>query len=262
MQFFDYHSMVFEESAPTFEQEGHIMPQSARIEELTREGIIALNKIWDDEGWTIAGIVEEMEKHGEATSESTVQRMRKKGAENNSYNYNRTVKPMLRVFAKISNEPVSVREADTPEEVQIATLNNTILMKEADIAVLETKLSAAESLNKTLQIKIEENAAAEERKIFHLQKQLKELYQLLEDRKEFMGERREFILTLVDEKKSLRRVIIVLSIIIAVLLLIIFAALIVDSTNSGIGFFWLEDAAAHLFGKGLATQNAVNAIAL
>ena len=62
------------------------MPQSTTIEKLTREGIISLNKIWDEEGWTIAGIVEEMKKHGEQTSESTVQKMRKKGAENNNYN--------------------------------------------------------------------------------------------------------------------------------------------------------------------------------
>ncbi|MBQ4066516.1 MAG: hypothetical protein IJD22_02610 [Clostridia bacterium] len=181
------------------------MPQSATIEKLTREGIISLNKIWDEEGWTIAGIVEEMKKHGEQTSESTVQKMRKKGAENNTYNYNLTIKPMLRVFARISNEPVSVSEADTPEEVQIATLNNTILMREADIAVLETKLSAAETLNGSLQLKLEENSAAEQRKISHLQQQLKDLQQLLDDRKEFMGERRDFILRLEQEKKDIRK---------------------------------------------------------
>lgn len=234
------------------------MPQSARIEELTREGIIALNKIWDDEGWTIAGIVEEMEKHGEATSESTVQRMRKKGAENNSYNYNRTVKPMLRVFARISNEPVSVSEADTPEEVQIATLNNTILMREADIAVLEAKLAGAENLNRSLQIQIEENAAAEQRKISHLREQLRDLQQLLDDRKGFLGERRDFILRLEQEKKDLKaehaaekkrlnKIIAVLSTIVAILAFIIFAALVVDRTNSGIGFFWLEETLAHVF---------------
>lgn len=201
------------------------MPQSARIEELTREGIISLNKIWDDEGWTTAGIVEEMEKHGEATSESTVQRMRKKGAENNSYNYNRTVKPMLRVFARISNEPVSVSEADTPEEVQIATLNNTILMREADLAVLEVKLAAAEAQNKKLLQQIEENVAAEQRKIDHLRQQLKDQRQLLDDRKEFMQERRDFIHRLEAEKAALRKESQIKSILIVIAALALFIAL-------------------------------------
>lgn len=196
------------------------MPQSATIEKLTREGIISLNKIWDEEGWTIAAIVEEMERHGEATSESTVQRMRKKGAENNSYNYNRTVKPMLRVFARISNEPVPVSEADTPEEVQIATLNNTILMREADIAVLETKLSAAETTANSLMLQMEENRAAEQRKIDHLRQQLADQRHLIDDLKEFMGERRDFIHRLEAEKNTMRRESTLKSVLIVVVLII------------------------------------------
>ena len=196
------------------------MPQSATIEKLTREGIISLNKIWDEEGWTIAAIVEEMERHGEATSESTVQRMRKKGAENNSYNYNRTVKPMLRVFARISNEPVPVSEADTPEEVQIATLNNTILMREADIAVLETKLSAAEATANSLMLQMEENRAAEQRKIEHLREQLTDQRHLIDDLKEFMGERRDFIHRLEAEKNTMRRESTLKSVLIVVVLIV------------------------------------------
>ena len=236
------------------------MPQNARIEQLTREGVISLNKIWNDEGWTNASIVEEMARHNEQISESTVQKMRKPGAEYNNYNYNNTIKPMLRVFARISSEVVSVSKADSPEEVQIATLNNTILMKEADIAILETKLAGAESLNRSLQLKIEENAAAEQRKISHLRGQLKDLQQLLDDRKEFMGQRREFILLIEQEKKDLKaehaaekkrlnKIIAVLVSLVCVLALIIFAALIVDRTNSGIGFFWLGETLAHVFGS-------------
>ena len=238
------------------------MPQSATIEKLTREGIISLNKIWDEEGWTIAAIVEEMKNHGEQTSESTVQKMRKKGAENNSYNYNLTIKPMLRVFARISNEPVSVSEADTPEEVQIATLNNTILMREADIKVLETKLSAADDLNKTLQIKIQENMAAEQRKISHLREQLTDQRQLLDDRKEFMGERRDFILRLEEEKRAQRRVIVVLSILIFVLLLVIFVALILDRIIPNIGFFWLDNMSQIIHGRANAFSDFAQSFAV
>lgn len=225
------------------------MPQTERIEELTREGVIALNKIWDAGGWTNNAIVQFLEDNKVGGSLSTIQRMRKEGAENQKYNYNQTIKPMLRVFAGISNEPVSVSEADTPEEVQIATLNNTILMREADIKVLETKLGAAEALNRSLQIKIEENMDAEKRKISHLQEQIADQRQLLDDRKEFMGERRDFILRLEDEKKAQRRVIVVLSIFIFVLLLVIFAALIIDRIDPNIGFFWLDTMSNIIHGR-------------
>lgn len=170
------------------------MPQSERIEQLTRESVIALNKIWADEGWTNLAIVEEMRRHGEQTSESTVQKMRKKGAEDNRYNYNLTIKPMLRVFARISNEPVPVSEAQSAEEVQLATLNNTILMREADIAVLKAELKAAQD-------KIEDDKA----KIGFLKSQNEEKDKQLQNRAFAMQERWKIIEALNGEKKQLSR---------------------------------------------------------
>ena len=170
------------------------MPQSERIEQLTRESVIALNKIWADEGWTNLAIVEEMRRHGEQTSESTVQKMRKKGAEDNRYNYNLTIKPMLRVFARISNEPVSVSEAQSAEEVQVATLNNTILMREADIAVLKAELKAAQD-------KIEDDKV----KIGFLRSQNEEKDKQLQNRAYAMQERWKIIEALNGEKKQLTR---------------------------------------------------------
>ena len=174
------------------------MPQSARIEELTKQAVISLNKIWDEDGWTNSAIVQELEKHKVSGSLSTIQRLRAEGAENKNYNYNNTIRPILRVFADIAETPVSVSDAVTPEEVQTATLQNTILMREADIKVLEAKLAE-------VQKQAEENRTAEERKIAHLNKQIEELNGILKDRKEFMADRKEFIFRLEAEKAALRR---------------------------------------------------------
>ena len=231
------------------------MPQKERIEELTRQAVISLNKIWDDGGWTNSAIIQELEKNGESASMSTIQRLRAPEAETKGYNYNLTIKPILRVFAEISDTPVKVSEADTPEAVQIATLNNTLLMREADIALLNTKLAAAEEKNASLEKQMEEQSAAEQRKIAHLQNQLKTQESVLKDRKEFMQERRDFIFRLEAEKKQLRRTITFLSVLVAVLALIIFAALIIDRANSDIGFFWVDGIMSKIFpGSGVGSE--------
>lgn len=230
------------------------MPQKERIEELTRQAVISLNKIWDDGGWTNSAIIQELEKNGESASMSTIQRLRAPKAETKGYNYNLTIKPILRVFAEISDTPVKVSEADTPEAVHIATLNNTLLMREADIALLNTKLAAAEEKNASLEKQMEEQSAAEQRKIAHLQNQLKTQEAVLKDRKEFMQERRDFIFRLEAEKKQLRRTITFLSVLVAVLALIIFAALIIDRANSDIGFFWVDGIMSKIFpGSGVGS---------
>lgn len=227
------------------------MPYTERIEQLTKEAVIALNIKWDSEGWTNAAIKQEMDDHKEGSSLSTIQRIRGDKNGEKSYNYNLTIKPYMRVFFTDASAPISVIETGSSEELEIAALKNTIMMKETDIAVLTAKLAASE-----------DKVADGQAKIEYLKQQVTFKEAQMATKDSLLSERRDFIYRLEDEKKSLRRVITVLSIIIAVLLLIIFSALIADRINPGIGFFWLEEAAAHLFGNGLTTQNAVNAIAL
>ena len=127
-------------------------------------------------------------------------------------------------------------------------------MREADIALLNTKLAAAEEKNASLEKQMEEQSAAEQRKIAHLQNQLKTQEAVLKDRKEFMQERRDFIFRLEAEKKQLRRTITFLSVLVAVLALIIFAALIIDRANSDIGFFWVDGIMSKIFpGSGVGS---------
>lgn len=228
------------------------MPYTERIEQLTKEAVIALNIKWDSEGWTNTAIKQEMDDHKEGSSLSTIQRIRSDKNGEKSYNYNLTIKPYMRVFfTDAGASPISVSETGSSEELEIAALKNTIMMKDTDIAVLTAKLEAAE-----------EKAADSNSKIEYLKRQVSFKEAQMTTKDSLLSERRDFIYRLEDEKKSLRRVITVLSIILAVLLLIVFLALIVDRIDPEIGFFWLEDAAAHLFGKSLTTQNAVNAIAL
>lgn len=222
------------------------MPKE-RIEELTRQAVISLNKIWDDGGWTNNAIVQELERNGESASLSTIQRLRAKDSASKSYNYNLTVKPILRVFAGISDVPLKVSEAESTQELQLATLNNTLLMREADISLLETKLNAAEEKNRSLAKQLEEQAAAEQRKLAHLKNQLDGQSKVLDERKEFMQERRDFIHRLEAEKKQLRRTITALTMVVATLLLLIFAALIVDIINADIGFFWVDGIVSRVF---------------
>lgn len=227
------------------------MPYTERIEQLTKEAVIALNIKWDSEGWTNTAIKQEMDDHKEGSSLSTIQRIRSDKNGEKSYNYNLTIKPYMRVFFTDASAPISVSETGSSEELEIAALKNTIMMKETDIAVLTAKLEASEGKVADGQAKIE-----------YLKQQVTFKETQMATKDSLLSERRDFIYRLEDEKKSLRRVITLLSIIIAVLLLVIFTALIVDRTNPGVGFFWLEETAAKLFGKGLTIQDAVNAIAL
>lgn len=169
------------------------MPQTERIEELTREGVIALNKIWDADGWTNNAIVQFLEDKKVGGSLSTIQRMRKEGAENQKYNYNQTIKPMLRVFADISDNPVSVSEAKSVEDVRIATLQNTILMRETDIKLLGAENLSLEKKNKELEERLAETKTEAQRKIAHLVKEGERKDLLLDERKHFMDERADFI---------------------------------------------------------------------
>lgn len=221
------------------------MPKE-RIEELTRQAVISLNKIWDDGGWTNNAIVQELERNGESASLSTIQRLRAKDSASKSYNYNLTVKPILRVFAGISEEPLKVSEAENTQELQLATLNNTLLMREADISLLETKLAATEERNRSLSKQLEEQTAAEQRKIAHLQKQLGEQSTVLRDRRDFMDR-------LDAEKKQLRRTIALLVTVVVILSLLIFAAFIVDRANSDIGFFWVDGIVSRVFSQSEAS---------
>lgn len=169
------------------------MPQTESIEKLTREGVIALNKIWDADGWTNNAIVQYLEDNKVSGSLSTIQRLRKEGAENQKYNYNQTIKPMLRVFAGISDKPVSVADAKSVEDVRIATLQNTILMRETDIKVLMAQNEALEKENSVLEERLAETKAESKRKIDNLLGQVEREIKNGELTHRYMGERADFL---------------------------------------------------------------------
>lgn len=71
---------------------------SEKWTEITRQSIIALRTLWDDEHWTNQMILDHMESLGESTSMTTLKKLRKPGAENEGFNYNLTIRPLCRVF--------------------------------------------------------------------------------------------------------------------------------------------------------------------
>lgn len=213
------------------------MPSEKR-KELTKQIIIRIKEVIQD--MSDSEVLQKMAEAGEQTSIATVRRIRAAGSEDAGFNYNLTVKPFARVFLELSSKPIDVEALVTEEEKDRAALDNMIQIKNLQIDSLEAQVKSLETL-------LADTKAEAQRKIDHLREQLADQRQLLDDRKEFMQERRDFIWRLEAEKKSLRLTVTVLAVIVAVLSLLIFVALIIDRTNSGVGFFWLEETVGRLF---------------
>ena len=216
------------------------MPQTEKRKELTKQIVIRVKEVIQD--MTDAEVMQRMAEAGEQTSIATIRRIRASGSEDAGFNYNLTVKPFARVFLELSSKPVAVEALSSDEEKDRASLENIIQIKELQIESLETQLKAATT-------QLGEVKTDAQQKILHLQQQIKALQAVLDDRKEFMDQRRDFIFRLEAEKAALRRTVAILAIVVAVLALVIFAALIIDRSNGDVGFFWLEQAAAQIFGS-------------
>jgi hypothetical protein len=222
------------------------MPNSEKRKELTKQIIIRVKEVIED--LSDAEVVRRMEEAGEQTSLSTVRRVRAEGSEDASFNYSLTVRPFAKVFLGLSNAPVEVNETDSEEVKDRAALDNMIQLKNLEMEALKKEIEAGEK-------RFSEYKTETQLKIDHLKKQIEKQDKIIEDRKEFMAERRDFILRLEDEKKGLRRLCVILGLLLAVCVLVIISALIIDLINPNIGFFWLDDVARIFNGSGLAESS-------
>lgn len=220
------------------------MPNNEKRKELTRQIIIRVKEVIED--MTDSEVVQRMEEAGEQTSLSTVRRIRAEGSEDAGFNYNLTVKPFAKVFLELSSKPVDVEAFDSEEGKDRAALVNMIQLKNLEIDSLRKDLNALET-------QLSEVKEAEQRKIAHLKGQIEKQdsiienhIRILDDRKEFMGERRDFIFRLEAEKKTLRKTITILAVLLALCVLLIISALIVDVMNPDAGFFWVNDIVAKM----------------
>lgn len=206
-------------------------------ENKTREVILQLKAVKEEQGYTYQKIVDMVLANGGTTSLTTVRRVFAEDSENQSFRYESTIQPIAAVMLRIDEPPQHVEgEVETEAEAlrALVRLKNTIIDEhEATISNIRAR-----------EQEIKDDA---QRKIDHLRGQIQELQKILDERKEFMTERRDFIHRLEAREASQRRTITILAIIVAVLALVIFTALVVDRANSGIGFFWLEETLSHVF---------------
>lgn len=214
------------------------MPNAEKRKELTRQIIIRVKEVIED--LSDKEVMDRMEAAGEQTSLATIRRIRAVGSEDAGFNYNLTVRPFAKVFLELSQKPVNVEELDSDTEKDRAALENLLQLKNLENESLKKEIAALEE-------KMAEGKAESEKKIGHLKMQIKrqddlidKLNKILDDRKAFMDERRDFIY-----RKD--RTIALLGILLAISVIIIFAALIVDVKNPDMGFFWLDGIAAQMF---------------
>lgn len=159
--------------------------QSEKRRELTKQIVIRLKEVIQD--MSDAEVMQKMAEAGEQTSIATIRRIRAAGSEDSGFNYNLTVKPFARVFLELSSKPIDVVSLTTDEEKDRAALDNMIQIKNLEIESLQTEL------------------ATSRRSVDFLKEQVafKETQMGIKDKQ--LDDRRDFILRLEDEKKSIRK---------------------------------------------------------
>ena len=131
-------------------------------QEQTRELILKLKAIKEEQGLTNQEIFELVEKNNDSVSPSTISRMFKEGGENRGYNYRATV------------QPISKAVLGFIEKEKVFNTDNNVLQTQLDALRLENQLN--ESVIKNLQAELE----IEKRKVQHLQNEVERYGKMLD----------------------------------------------------------------------------------
>lgn len=210
----------------------------------TRQVILQLKAVKEERGISLQRIHDITTEKGGNVSFSTVRKIFSEGSENMNFRYEDTVQPVALALLDTDEPP---REVSGVVETEAEALKALVQLKNS---IIREQQDTIDSI-KAREQEIKEEA---QKKIDHLRAQIADQQKVLDERKEFMEERRDFIHRLEAEKASLRRTIGILAFIIAILAMVIFSALLIDKADPNIGFFWLEEAAAKVFGS--ATDGA------
>lgn len=157
----------------------------------TREVILALKKVREENGYTLQRIQDMVLDAGGNLSISTVKKVFSEGSENLNFRYEDSVKPIADVLLRI-HQP---EKADEPE---VEALRQIILLKNA---ILE---ETREELSRTKERETEIKADAQT-KINYLQSRVEYLKTQIEKGDRLLNERRDFLYRKDDEIKSLKR---------------------------------------------------------
>lgn len=187
----------------------------------TREVILALKKVREENGYTLQRIQDMVLDAGGSLSMSTVKKVFSEGSENLNFRYEDSVKPIADVLLRI-------HQPEKTDEPEVEALRQIVLLKNAILD--ETREELARTKEREAEIKADAQG-----KIDYLKNRVEYLQGRLDRADKLIDERKAFIL-----RKD--RIISILSLLLAICLLVIIAALIVDAYNPDIGFFWLEEA--------------------
>ena len=194
----------------------------------TREVILALKKVREENGYTIQKIQDMVLDAGGNISLSTIKKVFSAGSEDLSFRYEDSIKPIADVLLKIS-EPEATSEPEVEALRQLVQLKNVIIEEtQRDLARVREREEALR--------------ADDRKKIDYLKSRVEYLQGESARKDQLLDERRDFI-----HRKD--RVIAILSLLLGVCLLIIIAALVVDVVNPDVGFFWIDRLSA-VFGGG------------
>ena len=202
--------------------------------EKTRQIILKLKEVKYERNLSDPQIHRMVTDKGFNVSLSSVVRVFKEGSEDQGFRYEDTIQPIAAHLLETDEPPketTGAEEAEAEAMRQLVQLKNSIIAeKDAQIAELKELVSFRGS-------------------------RMQQLDSLLAERRNFIMDKDRTIAEQKKEIKHLQSVRALLTMVIIALLLLVVFALLVDRLNPGAGFFWLEDAAAKVFGSGNLAGN-------
>ena len=111
----------------------------------TRDIIIQLKKVREEKELSYGNILELMEKNGDFTSKSTLSRLFAEGSENETFNYESTIRP-------VANALLDIEEIEADDNTDIRAMKSLLKYKmdrieELELALAEEKVKYHEKLD-------------------------------------------------------------------------------------------------------------------
>lgn len=200
----------------------------------TREVVLQLKQVREEKGYSLQKILDMTLASGGNISMTTVRRVFADGSEDQNFRYEDTIQPIASALLAVEavNAPL-----ETEADAELQALRSLVRLK--NVIIEEMSVDAEKVRQRENEIK--EDA---QKKINYLKEQIAFKEERIRQQDKLLDERRDFIY-----RKD--RIIAALAIALALSLLVIIGALVVDKINPDMGFFWLNDMAAHFANAGL-----------
>lgn len=200
----------------------------------TREVVLQLKQVREEKGYSLQKILDMTLEAGGNISMTTVRRVFADGSEDQNFRYEDTIQPIAAALLAVE---ASGSQLETEADAELQALRSLVRLKNV---IIEELSADAEKVHQR-ENEIKEDA---QKKINYLKEQIAFKEERIRQQDKLLDERRDFIY-----RKD--RIIAALAIALALSLLVIIGALVVDKINPDMGFFWLNDVAAHFANAGL-----------